>query len=401
MENDPPQLTIFLYNKGEEITHHIPNAIPLREALDSSGYLAEEAVKDSVAVWGMPDFVFSAKMAKISKTGRRELGGDGVVVSGDRALLISTKARRSPSGDVDRERAWFERRVRKAHSQALGSIRRLHSRNALLSNRRGRSVEIAGGDYAWCIVILIDYPTPPLGITVNLEARPGQAPAVVMYRRDWEFLYRHLGSTYAVVSYLFRVAGNDIELGTEPFRYHQVALADQNSASDGSHLPRFPESEIVSSVLAPLHPVSNSDLATHLVLRYVMESIGGMSLDSTVDERHRLTVLAALDSIPVAHRTDLGHHLVQSMNAATNDSSFAAHCRRYATVQDGRAVVLLFIVSPEITAGSDDDMREEMLKSHHEYREISGLDKCLTIAIMLAPISDDQGWKVALQAHGD
>lgn len=89
-----------------------------------------------------------------------------------------------------------------------------------LENERGVAVPIRASEKTWVPVVVIDHP--------GHEAYAPTTEAVVLLRRDWEFLFEQLKSTYAVVEYLARVHAKPgtIELGREAIRYYELAAAD-------------------------------------------------------------------------------------------------------------------------------------------------------------------------------
>ena len=97
-------------------------------------------------------------------------------------------------------------------------------------NARGREIEIGADDRQWLGVVVIDHPSPPEDL--ELELKGSTKDLVVLLRRDWEFLFDQLKSTHAVVEYLRRVSGEIIELGSEPLRYYDLAQADAEAEPD-------------------------------------------------------------------------------------------------------------------------------------------------------------------------
>jgi hypothetical protein len=107
----------------------------------------------------------------------------------------------------------------------------------------------------WVVVVVIDHPDVPAGIVPDINR--SASAAVIILRRDWEFLFEQLKSTHAVVGYLERVAGETQELGHEFVRYfelarayHEASPAPLNPALLGSSGYQF------SSPLLPLLPVT-------------------------------------------------------------------------------------------------------------------------------------------------
>jgi hypothetical protein len=183
------------------------------------GDAAERSTRNAAAYWGLPDFVFRPTLLH-RKSGTRELG-DAIVMVGDRAACIQVKARTKYSNNDDRERAWLDKQIADAIRQAAGTIRSLRlAGSTALTNERGRSVQIEADRWSWMSVVIVDHP--------GLGRYLPKGDAVVLLRRDWEFLFSQLKSTYAVLEYLERVGrgGSHVVLDDEPVRYHQLAIAD-------------------------------------------------------------------------------------------------------------------------------------------------------------------------------
>jgi len=87
------------------------------------GPIAEDAIRGAAARFGLPDFVFHPATERRG-AGTREIG-DAIIVTGRRGLSLQVKARQQVTDDVDRERAWLERRAAEGSRHATGTIRRL------------------------------------------------------------------------------------------------------------------------------------------------------------------------------------------------------------------------------------------------------------------------------------
>lgn len=91
-----------------------------------------------------------------------------------------------------RERSWLDKSIRKAAKQAAGTIRSITSGlDCALVNERGRRVLIKGREKTWLPITVLDHP--------GVEGSVPSGPSVVILRRDWEFLFEQLKSTYAVM----------------------------------------------------------------------------------------------------------------------------------------------------------------------------------------------------------
>lgn len=288
-----------------------PDGVFLRPIMPASllppdveqGGAAEDATRAAAAFWGLPDFVFRPALRRHG-SGNRELG-DAILIVGDRAASVQIKARHAPSSDERKERSWLDKKIREGARQATGTIRALTSTpTTSLLNERGRSVAIEAAGRTWLKVVVVDHP----GITGYVPP----AGAVALLRRDWEFLFEQLKSTYAVLEYLQRVTSEPpIPLGEEPVRYYEFAAADAGAPPGGGD-PRLtaPGSELKSVPLLPQAPAGHGEDQFHAVVRIVLEDI---ATTGSADETARLDTLAALDSIPVAYRAELGRDILRWM----------------------------------------------------------------------------------------
>jgi hypothetical protein len=223
-EGEERDLTLIVETPAGVPVRRVPNAMGLRTDVER-GEAAEEAVHDSAAIWGLPDFIYRGRVVAVG-SGAREVG-DNLIVVGDVGVVVQVKSRAAPSGDVERERRWIEKNVQTALDQARGSTRRLQLGPIELTNARGRTIEVDGSKLRWLSVVVIDHPSPPGEMPV--PSYDPSVPAVVMLRRDWDFLFEQLKSTHAVVGFLERVVADPVALGEEPARYYQLALDDHEA----------------------------------------------------------------------------------------------------------------------------------------------------------------------------
>ena len=212
-------LTIVVDTPEGTFLRRINDATVLAPDL-SHGTAAELATRSAVSAWGLPDFVYEPAIRQVG-SGQRELG-DGILIVGRRGVVVQVKSRQEPHNNTARERQWIRKQAGKAIQQGRGTIRQLRRAPAAMINARGRTIDINGNGYEWLTVAVIDHPHPPGELTV---ANPfTDLPAMVLLRRDWEFLFDQLRSTHAVVDYLFRAHASDpVPVGDEPSRYYQFA----------------------------------------------------------------------------------------------------------------------------------------------------------------------------------
>jgi hypothetical protein len=179
----------------------------------------------------------------------------------------------------------------------------------VLVNERGRPVRINGATKSWVSVVVVDHPNPPRGYVPRPSEKVG---AVVLLRRDWEFLFEQLKSTDAVLRYLQRVSPMGREpLGEEPRRYYELAAADV-AAPPGPVDPRLdkPGIESASIPLLPQAPAGADDRRVHVPLRVVMEDLALCARPEGFEEADMLEALGAIDTLAVGYRTELGATLL-------------------------------------------------------------------------------------------
>jgi hypothetical protein len=247
-------LTLLVETARGTMVRLIPNASPLG-ASARQGYAAEEATHNAAAVWGLPDFVFQPGTTSVG-SGSRELG-DGVIVVGDLAVVVQVKSREGPTSNPSKERRWLDKKATEGLRQANGTVRRLCLQPEPLTNLRGTTLEIDGNSRRWLSVVVLDHPEPPEDFTPALTV--SKHPAVVLLRRDWEFLFDQLKSTHAVVRYFERVAGEELALGDEPVRYYDLARADAEASPSEFPKDLLGPGVVVSAPLLPMAPAASDD----------------------------------------------------------------------------------------------------------------------------------------------
>lgn len=266
------------------------------------GPAAEVATRGAAAHWGLPDFVFHPAQERRG-TRRREIG-DAIIVAGQLGASVQVKARQTPGDDADRERSWLMRKAEEGTRQATGTIRRLrYPGPTRLENLRGHTVRLHGRAIEWVPVVVLDHPGLGEDLVIGGEA-------VVLLRRDWEFLFEQLKSTVAVVEYLHRVAPMDpVALGMESLRYYEIANADANATPT----PMDPAFAVLAmrSASVPFLPLQPAEYGT--IIRSILEDIASVPIDG-FDEAgasYRLQMLAAIDSAPIATRREMGETIME------------------------------------------------------------------------------------------
>ncbi|MCF6427022.1 hypothetical protein [Amycolatopsis tucumanensis] len=365
----------------------IPNASALADG-EIQGYAAEDAIRNAAATWGMPDFVFLPEQQRVGG-GVRELG-DGLLLVGDLAAVIQAKSRTDPTDKIERELSWLRKNVEKGLSQGSGTVRRLKLTNASMTNARGRTVPVDGNNYTWLTVVIIDHLNPPLGF--RPPPAPSDIPAIVLLRRDWEFLFDHLRSTRSVLAYLLRAAraGDIVDLGGEPRRYHEYALADIAATPDPvapavAALVEAKDTSIVSSARAPLAPAGHDDHPSHVMLRMIMEDIATTAVPAA-QEPDRLLMLAAIDGLPVDQRTELGAALIRFMASAARHTGTGTLIHSRTVIPNpGEFTPLLFLVASELSDTSRDALIIRTNLLHCDFSAAVGEWEHCTVGVMLTP----------------
>jgi len=302
-----PSLTVVVDTPDGPMARLVPSASPLPPQA-RYGAAAETATHDAAALWGLPDFVFLPETADVG-SGRRELG-DGIVLVGRHGVVLQVKGRETPTDDEAREHSWLEKKSAQALRQGNGTIRTLIDRQLEMTNLRGTTIEVDGSDYAWINVVVLDHADPPEGLTLALDE--SKFPAVIMLRRDWDFIFDQLKSTHAVCEYLRRVADDPLEIGHEPVRYYDLARADSEAHPDVLDPALVGVGEPISAPLLPLAPAATEDRPANVMFRSILEDIAITRLQ-TAREADRLRVLGELDRTPVQHRGLVGQHLIDAM----------------------------------------------------------------------------------------
>lgn len=380
-----PSLTLVVETSDGVMVRDVPNASLLPSHLEV-GPAAEDSTRVSAARWGMPDFVFLPEQQR-QGAGVRERG-DGLVVADGIAALIQVKARNAALGTTEREASWLTSAITKAIKQAKGSIRHLAYRRENLTSARGRRVEVDGGLFEWIAVVIVEHPAPPTGFLPPLE-EAGSTPCVVLLRRDWEFLFEHLRSTRAVLHYLQRVAGEVVELGTEPHRYMQAAMADlqaeakempeqlRNVAGLGRDVP------VLSTPHAPLEAADDGAM----LFRIIMEDVATTHMGES-QESDRLRLLASLDTVPAAYRPELGQVLLQFMrNISRHRGPSIKTETRVFVPHPGDQCPMVFMVASTLSSMMREHLFLRTQLHHNDYwGSLEGVPGA-TVGVLLTPSS--------------
>jgi hypothetical protein len=394
-------VTLVVETPNGTFLRQVPSASPLPDDLDT-GLGAEYATHRAAAIYGLPDFVFQAPPLHTG-SGVRE-PGDGLVIVGDVGLVIQVKAReRDAIKNEDRERGWIAKKTKQAIKQADGTIRRLTETTGMrLLSARGRWLDLdAARPSRWYSIVVLDHPNVPDGIVPAVgEAKN---PAVVLVRRDWDFLFDQLRSTTAVVGYFDRITRVDaVPLGEESSRYYELAQADAGTAPD-PHNPKLfgGKGRLVS---APLLPFAPADREHQPLLRMILEDVAIYAIPQASDEVSRLRVLALLDRLPVGQRPEMIRFLEDAFEKvrAADEGEVQWRLRQFAAGNDDD-LLLAFGACNVYDDHTLDRFRDWVCLRHHQMRQALGNPDLSTAAVLLTPPESDKRpfETTVLAAQGD
>lgn len=372
------ELTLVGRTESGRFTRVVPAAMPLRADVQP-GTATEMAVQAAAAVWGLPDF-FLRPSVESRRSKNRELG-DGLLVVKDRGIVLQAKGRNVAPADPAREQAWIEKQIETALGQARGTVRRLRRSPATFRNGRGRNITIDGNSYNWVAVIVLEHPDPPEGFIPALGSDP-DLPAVVLLRRDWEFLFDQLKSTYAVAQYLTRVADTECWLGHEPVRYYELANDDYNTAPGDLDPALLASGTPISAPLLPRAPASDDDRDAFMLYRSILEDIAA-SPGLNDDEPGRLRILAELDRLPVSHRSEMGRHLLDGLNAMAKVAPGVTEWRFRRIVGAPGAAHLALGVASRFSHEHQEMFRWWAQLRHYDRQLQTGETELVTVAVLL------------------
>lgn len=394
---DANTLTLLVSTPSGVYERVIPHATPLRHH-DRRGTAAEMAVKDAAATWGLPDFVMAPNVER-KGNGVREIS-DGLLVVGDRGVVVQIKAREGDPGTAERETAWTFKQLTAAGKQVQGTVRRLKTQGVRMVNGRGHSLSIDSPAVDWVGVIIIEHPNPPQNVA--LPAQDGSTPVIALLRRDWEFLFNQLRSTHAVVGYLHRVAASAPVLGGEPERYYELAAADAEAEPgdlDPSWTQRGGQSRSVP--LLPAAPAGSDDDEAHTMVRIMLEDVA-TSPTGPAEREAWQRVLASLDSLPVGYRTDLGRFLLDALTTVTQAEEGTTEWRMRTFLAGPGWDQLGFAVCSNLTDHTRAAFSAWLHLRHHERGQHSDLTDLTSVGVLLTPRTDGyREWDTSVVAVND
>jgi hypothetical protein len=176
---DDGTYTLLRLDGDRVFGREVPEASPPAPSLPL-GTGTELATLDAAAEWGLPDFVFHARVVA-KGSGRREIG-DGTLVTGNRGIALQVKARNGVTTDASRESSWLRKMAGEGLRQAHGTIRStLSNPNLSLTNFRGREVKLPGDTIDWVPVVVLDHPSPPDDVVPDREP---DKTGLILLRRE-------------------------------------------------------------------------------------------------------------------------------------------------------------------------------------------------------------------------
>ena len=395
--SEASELTLVVATSDGVFERVVPHATPLRNH-DRLGLAAETAVQDAAATWGLPDFVMLPSIER-KGPGVREIS-DGLIVVGEVGVIIQVKTRETEPATTARETSWITKQISAAVKQVNGTARRLAAETTKMVNGRGQNIRIDGPLIRWGGVVIIEHPNPPMNYEIpTFESR---IPVVVMLRRDWEFLFNQLRSSYAVVSYLHRVGISVRVLGEEPQRYYELAAADAEASPGPIDLTIQGRGERRSVPLLPAAPAGSDDDEAHGMVRLMLEDIANTHIESDrLEERQE--ILASLDSLPVGHRSELGRLLLDGLQQVrrTGPDSISWRFRTFLAGQNRDQ--LGFGVCSTLTETTRLAFRSWLLLRHHERGSRENLPELTSIGVLLTLRTDGyRDWDTTMIAiQGD
>lgn len=372
--DDQVEKTIFWIGDNDDFSiQRLKSASKIVNS-DSLGHGAEESIESAAATWGLPDFVMRPVQER--KGGAVREISDGLVVVGEKGVIIQSKVRNAPNReDLEKERRWALKQIDKANSQVSGTARRLRNGGITVRNGRDREISFAPNEVAWVGVIIIENPAIE---TLDFDPPQSSIPCLVIYRADWEFLFDRLRSTYAVVQYLFRVNETSM-LGSEAARYLQLAYADQMTTEEKNTKVFYKELKYLSTPMLPFEPMETEE-ASHRMVRNLLEDIA-LSLQDPSDAKQLHSALSAIDALPVTQRSELGHLLLEELKIS-REMPQRWRARRY-FLDDGQ---LAFGIAADSSESRIDLFHAWAKYRHYQYLSLSGVDKdSLSTCVLLSP----------------
>jgi hypothetical protein len=265
-------------------------------------------------------------------------------------------------------------------------------------NLRGREITVEGRSKSWVPVVVLDHPGAADYVPTSV--------AVVVLRRDWEFLFQQLKSTDAVVRYLHRVKDmSPVALGDEAMRYDDLASADAEAAPrvfDPRLVPKG--ARHISTPLLPREPAGHTDQRYHAVIRAILEDIAVAPLAENIEESEVLDVLAAIDTMPVGHRVELGKTLLEWLVDVSSIKEGSTRWR-FRNLRSADQPTLIFAATTRLDDAALSYFSAYVTLRHQQLLDaVPEIGDRLTVGVLLTPLSNaaEQSWDTTMVAtRGD
>jgi hypothetical protein len=116
-------------------------------------------------------------------------------------------------------------------------------------------------------------------------------------------------------------------------------------------------------------------------------------------EADRLQVLAAIDSLPVGHRTDLGRFLLQGLHATRQAGTGTVTWKLRTFRSAGRVPQLGFGVCSAFTEHTQPAFSSWLLLRHHERQDFKEHVDAVSVGVLLTPRADGlREWDTTMAA---
>jgi hypothetical protein len=254
----------------------------------------------------VPDFVYVPDIVA-KGSGSREVG-DGLLVAGERGLIVQVKSRdrdAARSDDLAKAERWCRKHAAKAVRQGEGTRRLLSTGGVRAVSLRGyaRVLGLAG---KWPIVSIIDHPLdPPV-------AFDGPSDALYISLQDWLQLHGMVRSTLGLITYVDRAlsSGVRVPLGGEWKRYRELAAADLRWAS-------FSPTAVP---VLPTEPLDPNDRFAADLFSELMDLVADSS-SLGWDPEHYLRFIERLDRTPTLARVQIGRKMIETFQTMARTRS--------------------------------------------------------------------------------
>ncbi len=398
------QTTFVVETTAGVLVREVPSTSPLLSR-DIHGDAAEDSISGAADTWGLPDFVYEPVVVEKGDA-QREIGDLFVIVEG-LAAVVQVKGRPKPTNAPERECSWVTKQVKRAVSQASGTLRTVERTGASLRSSRGPRLSITKSDYDWIKVVVVEHSNPPAEFgEIDFDLA---SDTVVLLRSDWEFLFRELRSTTGVLQYLQRAHG--IGLGQHPAHYYRLAQLDE--ATPTSSLGFDPDDEswrVEPTPQMPLAPAGVDDGQRELLLRAIMEDAALAGIDAAVSEEDRLVTLSSLDQLPLVHRPEICHWIpsrMSDMREARRSKPDRIHVasRSFASADPSIPKFVIVACSEKASAWVTNKFSERVLAKHLTFSRMMDVDQAdlRTIGVLISPaVSRSRLWDTTtLVVQGD